>query len=59
MLVLLDENFSARTIYEASRAVVEIEIAKPGDKARARGAIGLAAFKRIATQVWPLGDNSK
>lgn len=54
MLVLLDEDFNTRAIYEASRDVIAAEVIKPGDKARARGAIGLGAFKKLAKQIWPL-----
>lgn len=53
MLVLLDENFNARAIYEAPRLIIEAEILKSGDKTRMRGAIGLKAFKTIAQRIWP------
>lgn len=52
MLVLLDENFNARAIYEATRDVITAEVNRPGDKARARGALHLGNFKRIARCIW-------
>ncbi|NDE90128.1 MAG: hypothetical protein EB059_03180 [Alphaproteobacteria bacterium] len=54
ILVLLDKNFNTRAIYEAQRDAISTEISKLSDKAKARGAIGLRTFKKIAKQIWPL-----
>jgi hypothetical protein len=52
-LVLLDENFEAREIYEAERADVLKALAEPGSKARnERGALAVSKFKSIATLRW-------
>ena len=54
VLVLLDENFEARTIYEADRKAVVAALKAPGSKARnERGALGVAKFKAIGCRVWP------
>lgn len=54
MLVLLDENFEARTIYEADRKAVVAALKAPGSKAHnERGALGVAKFKAIGRRVWP------
>jgi hypothetical protein len=49
LMVLLDENFEAKEIYEAERADVLKALAEPGSKARnERGALAVSKFKRIA-----------
>ncbi|MGE0399169.1 MAG: hypothetical protein AB7T06_20835 [Kofleriaceae bacterium] len=54
VLVLLDENFEARTIYEADRKAVVAALKEPGSKARnERGSLGVAKFKAIGRRVWP------
>lgn len=52
MLVLLDENFYARAIYEASRSAIENEITKIQSQSGQRG-LRISLFKRISTQIWP------
>lgn len=53
MLVLLsNDNLEAQEIWEAPFADVAERIAAPGSKARNRGALGVAEFKRIAQLVW-------
>ena len=54
LLVLLDNTtLEPLEMHEASRASVVDRLNVPGSKARARGALGVAEFKRIATRVWP------
>lgn len=63
LLVLLDENFNARAIYEADRADVIAALTKPGSRSRnERNAMGVSLFKRIGRKVWdreggPHGSN--
>jgi hypothetical protein len=53
LLVLLDENFNATSIYEADREDVLRALAEPGSKSRnERGALGVSKFKSIARQRW-------
>lgn len=53
ILVLLDNaTLEAREIWEARFEDVAKCLTKPGSKARARGALGVQALKRIATRVW-------
>lgn len=53
ILVLLDNaTLEAREIWEARFEDVAKCLAKPGSKARARGALGVSAFKSIAKLVW-------
>jgi hypothetical protein len=54
LMVLLDENFEATEIYEASRAPILAALSRPGSKARnVRGALDVRAFKRIGVRRWP------
>jgi hypothetical protein len=54
LLVLLDNRtLEAREMWEAPMAAVEVRLALPGSKARARGALGVREFKRLARRVWP------
>ncbi len=55
LLVILDENYDAALIFEASRAVLIEEMTREGAdaKARARGAFIVQSFCRIARQIWP------
>jgi len=63
LLVLLDENFNARAIYEADRDDVIAALTKPGSRSRnERNAMGVSLFKRIGRKVWdreagPHGSN--
>ena len=53
MLVLLDADYNAFQIYEASRAAVETLLTRPGSKARnERGSVGISQFKAISTLRW-------
>lgn len=54
LLVLLDENFNAFAIYEATRPDVINLITKPGSKSRnERGAVGINQFRAISKLRWP------
>ncbi len=53
LLVLLDDNFEATSIYEAPREAVVRALNEPGSKARnERGALGVSKFKSIAYLRW-------
>jgi hypothetical protein len=53
LMVLLDENLDAISIYEAPRNQVLAALAEPGSKARnERGALGVNKFKAIAVKRW-------
>lgn len=57
LLVLLDNaTLEPREMWEAPFASVAICLARPGSKARARGALAVAEFKKIARLVWPPPD---
>lgn len=54
LLVLLDNRtLEPREMWEAPIAAVEDRLALPGSKARARGALSVREFKRLARLVWP------
>ncbi|CDF82683.1 hypothetical protein PKB_1318 [Pseudomonas knackmussii B13] len=53
LLVLLDDEFNAFAMYEATREAVAALIAKPGSKARnERGSVGISQFKAISVPRW-------
>lgn len=53
VLVLLNEDFELRGVYEASRKDVEAALNAPGSKARnERGALSVSKFKSISKCVW-------
>lgn len=53
LLVLLDLDFNAFAMYEASREVVVTALTKPGSKARnERGALGIRQFMAISSKRW-------
>ena len=55
LLILLDEYFEPRVIYEAERAAIEAALLKPGSRARnERGALAVAQFRAIGRKVWPV-----
>ena len=57
LLVVMDELFGLRWIFEAERPAIEEALKAPGSKARnERGALSLAKFKSIGRQVWPEAD---
>jgi hypothetical protein len=52
-LVLLDENFEAKEIYEADRAALFKALSEPGSKARnERGQLGITKFMTIGKPRW-------
>ena len=54
LLVLLDnETMTAREMWEAPYGAVEERLDVPGSKARKRGSLSVAEFKRVARKVWP------
>ena len=54
LLVVLDNaTLELREMWEAPFASVVERLALPGSKARQRGALGVAEFKRVAHRVWP------
>lgn len=53
LLVLLDAEYDAFQIYEASRLAVETLLTRPGSKARnERGSVGISQFKAISSLRW-------
>lgn len=60
LLVLLDENFDARVIYEADRPDVIEALTKPGSRSRnERNAMSVSLFRRIGRKVWDREDVSR
>lgn len=54
LLVLLDSaTLEPREMWEAPYTAVIERLDRPGSKARARGALGVSDFKRLARWVWP------
>jgi hypothetical protein len=54
LLVLLDNaTMEPLEMWEAPFAAVANSLARPGSKARERGALGVSDFKRLARRVWP------
>nr|WP_258014259.1 hypothetical protein [Pseudomonas asplenii] len=55
LLVLLDSDFNAFAMYEASRDAVVAAIERPGSRARnERGALGIRQFMAISSKCWQL-----
>lgn len=53
LLVLLDSDFNAFAMYEATRAAVVAALERPGSKARnERGSLGIRQFVAISTLCW-------
>lgn len=53
LLVLLDENFDATHIFEASREQVTKALLEPGSRSRnERGALSIGKFKSIGRPLW-------
>lgn len=53
LLVLLDPDFEAREIWEASRDALTPLLTNPGSKSRTeRGQIGVNQFKRVGKCIW-------
>ena len=59
ILVLMDADFELLEMHEASRPDIEMELKKPGSRARnERGALSIGKFKSIASLVWSTGTKS-
>lgn len=59
LLLLLDADFEAAAIYEASRLYVLATLAAPGSKSRnERGALSLSKFKSIGAARWLCSSRS-
>ncbi|UIY30997.1 hypothetical protein LZK73_11980 [Neorhizobium galegae] len=55
LLVLLDNaTLDLREMWQAPYAAVAERLARPGSKARERGALGVPEFKSLAVKVWPI-----
>ena len=53
VLVVLDQDFEPRVIYEAGRDAITAALIAPGSKARnERGALSVSKFKSIGAVVW-------
>jgi len=53
LLVLMDNCFSVKAIYEAGRIAIATALQEPGSKARnERGALAIAKFKSIGKEIW-------
>ena len=56
MLILMNEDYEAQAIFEADREVI-VAATEEGSESRAkRGAMSVAKFKAIGTQVWSVED---
>ena len=54
LLVLVNDDFDAYEIIEASRSNIEEALKAPGSKARnERGALSVSKFKSIGKRIWP------
>ena len=54
ILVLMNEDYEAVEIWEASRNKVETRLTAPGSKARNdRGSLDISQFKSISKRIWP------
>jgi hypothetical protein len=57
LLVLLDSDFRAIAIYEASREALQKALSVPGSKARnIRGQLSVSKFKSVGSRRWPPAD---
>jgi hypothetical protein len=57
LLVILDnKTLDPREMWEAPSDAVERRLKVPGSKARARGALSVHEFKRLAKRVWPANE---
>ncbi|WP_409286904.1 DUF6998 domain-containing protein [Pseudomonas guariconensis] len=53
LLVLLDAEYNAYAMYEATREAVEVLLTKPGSKSRnERGSLGISQLKAISVERW-------
>lgn len=53
LLVLLDEDFDAKVIYEADRSAIVAALEAPGSKSRnERGQMSVTTFKSVGRELW-------
>ena len=52
MLILMDEDYEARAIFEAEREAIVTATEEGSEKRAKRGAMSVAKFKAIGTLVW-------
>ncbi len=53
ILVLLNDDFEPKVMYEANRGNIEKALREPGSRARnERGALSISQFKAISKEVW-------
>ena len=52
MLILMNEDYEAQAIYEADRDAIVEATGEGSEKQAKRGAMSVAKFKAISTQVW-------
>lgn len=57
MLILMDENYEPREIFEADRDTIVEAMAETSAKRAKRGAMTVARFKAIGERVWSSEDN--
>ena len=58
MLILMDENYEAKEIYEADRETIQEAMADTSAKRAKRGAMSVARFKAIGELVWSSADDA-
>ncbi len=55
VLVLMNDSYETKEIWEAPRDKVENRLSVPGSRARnERGSLGISQFRSIAKRLWPL-----
>lgn len=55
ILVLMDDVFTVKEMWEAYRPEVTSALLAPGSKSRnERGALSISKFKQIGRKVWPV-----
>lgn len=56
ILVLMDDVFTVKEMWEAYRPEVTYALLAPGSKSRnERGSLSISKFKQIGRKVWPVG----
>ncbi|MBD3671161.1 MAG: hypothetical protein HUJ29_10340 [Gammaproteobacteria bacterium] len=59
LLIIMDDNYEPREIFEASRDVIKQALDEAGDSKRAkRGAMSVAKFKKIGNRVWAADEGT-
>ena len=52
-LVIMTRDYEAVSIHEAGRESIIDAIGKSGSRARQKGALSIAEFQRLGTNIWP------